>query len=258
MKKLSNGIIVIIVLCALVVVATVSYYFLTMPSANQTNNIVSVSIVYDQSCVLCPSANAVVDLLARNDINLSAPSSYNYNSTEAAELIRKYGLVQAPAIILTENIIDYPYAYQLFSQIDLPKANGSYILYLNPPFRNLSTNRMLGLVNTVYITDSSCADCYDVTVHKQILVDNYRVAIYNQTYAGVTSDIGKELIRKYNITAIPTFIMSPDAIFYPNLMEVWKDVGSVESDGYYVFRNVSQLGLPYKDLITGKLVNGTA
>ncbi len=45
---------------------------------------------------------------------------------------------------------------------------------------------------------------------------------------------------------------------YPNLVEAWKQVGTVETDGTYVFRLVEFARQPYKDLITDSVVDPAA
>ena len=71
----------------------------------------------------------------------------------------------------------------------------------------------------------------------------------------IASDEGKALIKKYSIKSVPTIILSKDADAYPALKQIWQQVGSVEEDGNYVFREVTQMG-SYKDLTTGDVVNG--
>jgi len=69
------------------------------------------------------------------------------------------------------------------------------------------------------------------------------------------------LVAQYNITKVPTIIMSPDVKYYElnNFQTVWKQVGTIENDGYYVFRSMRALnGVIYKDLSLNKTVNATA
>ena len=47
---------------------------------------------------------------------------------------------------------------------------------------------------------------------------------------------GTDLVRKYNITAVPTIILSRDALLYPGFAIVWSRVGSIEDDAL-VFRD---------------------
>ena len=56
------------------------------------------------------------------------------------------------------------------------------------------------------------------------------MAILTERYTDISSETGKELVRKYNITFAPTVILSKDAALYPSLAVVWPQVGSVEAD----------------------------
>ena len=67
------------------------------------------------------------------------------------------------------------------------------------------------------------------------------------------SDVeGKELFAKYNITKVPTIILSSDVSAYPT-KQILKQFFSVQKDGSYVFTRVSGVGT-YKDLTTNQVV----
>ena len=55
----------------------------------------------------------------------------------------------------------------------------------------------------------------------------------------------KEIIKKYDITRVPTLVLSAESKYYPDLTEAWEDVGTIEEDGAYVLRNSLP---PYYDL----------
>ena len=70
----------------------------------------------------------------------------------------------------------------------------------------------------------------------------------------IANDEGKDLISKYNIGFVPTLILSKDAGNYPALVQVWGQVGSVEGDGTFVFREIKAIkDSIYKDLTTNKI-----
>ena len=58
----------------------------------------------------------------------------------------------------------------------------------------------------------------------------------------VSSAEGRSLMRTYSITAVPTVILSKDAVAYDALMRAWASVGTVEKDGSLVFRDLSVMG----------------
>ena len=70
-----------------------------------------------------------------------------------------------------------------------------------------------------------------------------------------SSSEGRALIRQYSIAALPTVIISPEAEAYADLITAWKGVGSVEKDGWLVFRKMDALGQEtYNDLKTGTVI----
>lgn len=89
-------------------------------------------------------------------------------------------------------------------------------------------------VNMVLITDSSCEYCYNASVNEKIL-SNYNLSL-NIISVEYTDAKAQELIDKYNITKIPTFILSKEASNNAVLMRDWPNVGTIESDGSLVFR----------------------
>ncbi|MDO8618388.1 MAG: hypothetical protein Q7R49_00420, partial [Candidatus Daviesbacteria bacterium] len=77
----------------------------------------------------------------------------------------------------------------------------------------------------------------------------------SQRSVDISSVEGKSLLARYGITKVPTILISPEADQYANLKNVWKNVGTVETDGWYVFREMQQLrGAVYKDLTTNQIV----
>ncbi|MBS3108477.1 hypothetical protein J4409_01265 [Candidatus Woesearchaeota archaeon] len=62
------------------------------------------------------------------------------------------------------------------------------------------------------------------------------------------------MVKKYGIKAAPTIILSEEASVYNVLNGIWSQVGTVESDGVYVFRNIEVIGEIYKDLSSDKII----
>lgn len=220
---------------------------------------VSVTLIRDSSCSNCFDVSSINQQLKSLGISFSEEKTLEYTDTEAKDLISKYGIKKIPTIIYSSDIKEYT----LFAQLQqlLQNQDDVYVLtQVNPPYRDLSKNKIVGLVEITYIVDNSCSSCYDVSIHKQILEGSYGVALINEKRVDISSIDGKSLIDKYSITKVPTMILSPDASYYPALVNVWTTkggVGTIESDGYFVFRNIDVMGVPYKDLSTGNIVNAS-
>ncbi|MDP2750460.1 MAG: hypothetical protein Q8O89_06530, partial [Nanoarchaeota archaeon] len=101
--------------------------------------------------------------------------------------------------------------------------------------------------------DASCLTCYNVSIHESI-ISGLGMKVVSQTKLDVNDVVAKELISKYNITKVPTIIISKDASDYTVMADVWPSVGTYESDGALVFRDVTMMGT-YRDLTTNSIVN---
>ena len=248
MKK-DDNITVAIILCAVIVIA-IAAYFIFHPASDS----VTVIVIQDQSCLKCPPTNPVVSSLKDNNVTISSWNIYDYNSTEGRSAIEKYGLEKAPAIIVSANVMNYDFPKQLFAGVNLTAVNGSYVFYLNPPFRDILQDKIVGLVDIYYIIDSTCSSCYNYTIHGNVLAQDFKVVFGSALYFDVNFPLGEEFVYRYNITSVPTYVLTTDAKYYPRLTQIWPSIGTVESNGYYVFRNVTQVGLTYKNLTSGKIV----
>jgi hypothetical protein len=151
---------------------------------------------------------------------------------EASELTEKYNIEILPTIILSEDALLYD--LQTWYQIGTEETDALVLRKTNPPFYNLTSNTIEGLVDITYIT-VSCEDCYEVTAHKEIL-EKFNVGINSETF--ISKESASHLIEKYNIEKLPTVLLSEDASLYDQLVSAWKQVGSIEEDGIFVFRTV--------------------
>ena len=182
---------------------------------------------------------------------MTISSENTLTTNQASDLIQKYSLTRIPTIILSKDASVYPSMAKDWIQIGTVESDGMFIARdINPPYLDLTTNEIKGIVDVIYITDKSCSECYNATVHKQIL-DNFGVYIDKEE----TKDIADStsLISKYDIDKVPTIILSKEASAYPRLTAVWKDIGTVEEDGTYVFRKTELMGIS-KDLKTNSLI----
>jgi len=135
----------------------------------------------------------------------------------------------------------------------LENKQGFYALHSTiPPYRDLSTNKITGLVNLILLKDSSCLDCYDVNINKQVL-KRFGMAVVDEKEHDVNSAEGKQLVSKYNIDKAPIIILSPEAGDYDTFVSAWKQVGTKEKDSWFVMRKPEVIGSS-KNLITGEII----
>lgn len=216
---------------------------------------VSLYILKDAACEKCNNLSILTSQIKAAGIKLSEEKIIAPASDEGKELIKKYSIDFVPAMILSKDASAYEIMQQAWQQIGSRESDGSYVLRLvNPPFINLTTGKLRGLIDITYVTDKSCVECYNVSQHRLILTNPQTFAMKldkEETYE-IADAKGKELIAKYNITKVPTIILSDDASAYPSSLAL-KQFFSVENDGSYIFRQMDVVGA-YKDLATSQVV----
>jgi len=209
----------------------------------------------DSKCEKCNDMAFLIKQIKAAGVKISEEKNIEAESSEGMELIKKYNLDFAPAIIMSKEAAAYDVIQKAWLQIGTKENDGAYVLRLAyPPFINLTTHKLRGVVDMVYLTDKSCTECYDVNLHREILANQqgFAIKLGKEEKADISDVKGKELIAKYNITQVPTAILSDETSAYPSLQAL-KQFFSVEKDGFYVFRKLQVLGT-YKDLATNQIV----
>ena len=214
---------------------------------------VSLTNIVDSSCKECTNLLQISGFLKQNSVSISEEKTLEYNTPEAKELINKFGVERIPAIILSNNILEYPSVKQVWAQLNATERGGFFALHAQaPPYKNAKTGELNGLVDVIYLVDSLCKNCYNVTDNREII--DFHSTIGKEKTVDIGSDEGQSLIKKYKIEKVPIVLMSPDAGEYQRLKAGWTaEAGTIESDGWFVMRNPDILG-NYKDLVTGSEV----
>jgi hypothetical protein len=220
--------------------------------------LVSFTAITDSSCKNCTTLDSMVSLFQSAGIAFGTNTTYDYSWQQAKSLIGQYNITKLPAMILSSDLSVYTSIAQAWSTVGKIAADGSYIFTETPPpFKDLTTGKIVGIVNVTYLYSGNCTTCYNVSMHRDIL-EGYNVVFGAENMYDINSTQAKAIIAKYNITSVPTFVMSPDAKYYAALMSVWAGVGTNETDGWFVFRDMTVLSdITYIDLTTGKLVSAS-
>ncbi len=216
-----------------------------------------ISLIYlkDSACADCGDYSASIQQLKRIGMVISNESAIEYDSPAGRALIEKYNITNVPTLIFSKDAKEYGDFEKVWPQIGSIESDGTHVIRTpNPPYRDLASGEIKGRVSLITLADSECGECYDPSVHKTILTQ-MGLRITNESTADINSSEGKALIEKYNITAAPTVIFSPDAKEYVVLAQIWPQVGTIESDGWFVFRNMAAMsGAVYRDLASGEVV----
>ncbi|MBI4150680.1 hypothetical protein HY492_00990 [Candidatus Woesearchaeota archaeon] len=227
---------------AFVMQAPAPYYDVKSAS---TVGLVSIQYVKADSCQNCTDLTLLGSQLTQFGVAIADETTFAASSSEGKQLIETYQLTKLPAAILSPDAGAYESLQQAWTQVGDIAPDGSYVVrVISPPYYDLASKSIKGKVNLISLYDSTCADCYNVSLHKTIL-QNFGMFIASETTLDINVPEGKQFVDQYTITAVPTIILTGEPSLYPALDQVWPSVGTVESDGAYVFRNVAQLEMKY-------------
>ncbi|MBI5355043.1 MAG: hypothetical protein HZB68_01160 [Candidatus Aenigmarchaeota archaeon] len=214
-------------------------------------------IIKDSGCPKCFDINSISLQLKNYGVKFSDEKILDYSSPEAKALVASLGITKIPAILISDEVTLYGNAVSFLNQLGATtRATWHIAQPVLPPYRDTGSGSISGLVTLVMLTDKSCTGCYDVNAHKSVLPNFFVVVGEEKTY-DVSSNEGKGLVKKYGIEKVPTILISPNGKEYPHLVQVWPQVGTVEQDGWFVFRKVEEMKSTgaYMDLKAGKVVS---
>jgi thiol-disulfide isomerase/thioredoxin len=217
----------------------------------------SLMILKDPSCLKCNELTPLISQIKAAGVVISEERNVTANSAEGQELIKKYNVGFIPTMILSRDASLYPIMQQAWSSIGTTENDGSFVLrgsaqYHALPFINLTTGKLVGIINIAYLSDKSCTECYDAKQHKEILESSFGMKFDKEESLDISDARGKELVAGYSITKVPTVILSGEVGVYPPAQAL-KQFYTIEKDNSYVFRNTSLVGT-YRDLSTSQIV----
>ncbi|MEK6963655.1 MAG: hypothetical protein AABX70_04465 [Nanoarchaeota archaeon] len=225
----------------------------TSTATGEIIGLITATVLNDTSCAACFDITQYLRLFEKAGFHISTVKMVDSKTEEGQTLIQNYKISKLPTIVLSKDMGAYPNITQIWSQLGTIEPDGSFILReANPPYRDLDTNTIKGLVGVTYLVYANCTQCYSVLVHKQIL-NNFGILFGEQKTYDASSDSGKEIVSKYNITKVPTVVLDSEGNAYPNLVRVWNQVGTIEQNAF-VFRRVESLGT-YYDLTSNQAIS---
>jgi len=224
--------------------------------SNKVEGRVSSIILKDSSCTKCIDLEKSLDELKKSGISIVSTDVIEKRSDKGKEMIKDYSIDIIPTLILSKDLAAYNSPIvRNWKLVGTVEDDGSYVTRMKTPvYINLTMNRMVGLVQATFIVDESCEECYDPKIFHISVLGGLGVEIEKNNTVDVAGIEGKSLVEKYRIEKLPTVLLKGDVDAYPVLVNAWKNVGTVESDGTYVFRSVELAKEPYKDVKANKVV----
>ncbi len=209
-------------------------------------------VIREPSCADCFDLTQVSDVITKTGVRVSL-TTLNRQDPKAADLIKQYDIKFLPSFVATGDI-SAPALKPLWDNFGTITGNAVIFAKQVPKYYEIATGKIFGDFEIIYLTDKACASCYDVTTHA-IALKNLGMETSKTTTLEMKSPEAQVLIKKYKITSLPTVLLRGDLAQYEVFDSVWKDVGTKETDGTYVFRDPGQKQMgTYIDLKTGKVI----
>ena len=201
---------------------------------------IELTSIIDSKCVDCFDISPTIESVKSNNVKILNEKEIDFGSDEAKQLINKYKIEKIPTIIITGEIDK--------TDLSLDKEQDILLLKnINPPYTDAKTGIIKGQVRLIHLK-ANCEDCTDLNDIIQGLKDS--ISIVNERIHTFGSKEQNELIKKYNIEKLPSLILSEELEVYSEISNQWSVLGTKESDGSYVLR---ELSLPYYDFKKKKI-----
>lgn len=219
---------------------------------------VSVTILKDNACTSCANMSVLVDQLRFASILITRVTELDYTSQTGAALVERYSIKKIPAVLLSKDANVYEIITQSWQQVGTIEDDGTFIAReAGAPYVDVQSGDTKGLIEGILIDDPSCEECYDVELHRRLILQ-LGIDLSDARTVAIDSPEGRELMEAYDLNMVPTVIIKGDTGEYPALESVWPRVGTIEDDGTAVFRNPAPLqGVVYRNLSTGEIEGGT-
>lgn len=247
-------------LIALAVIVVVVFSFsgiLFPPSSNSSDSnslkpSIFITVINPVSCTECVSLGVLVNTIKNADYGVVEERFLDQDEKEAIELIEKYSVKKLPVAFISGEL-PQSFKVEWIAEGFGDSVDDTLVLRNpNPPYLDVDNNISVGVVSVIVLEDQNCSSCFksDTLIGKlrqqDVFIDQRK--IYKVSY---TSDIGKELIAKYNLSRIPSIVVSKDLNVYKSVVDIWKGIVKPQKDGAFVF----DFGAPYLDIFS-KTVKG--
>lgn len=234
-----------------------------MPAQNTSTNKsdIYITLIHAPDCPECQAGdnflNSSQGVFAQSaTIQIANTTILESADPGAQALISQYNITELPAIIISGHPSDDPDLIQAWqSQVGSLEADGSLVSRtLPPPYYDLTQNKVRGIVNGIAIQASNCGGCANASVFFETLSGpNLGMVFSNTTVLDENDSAAQALIKKYNITELPTLLLDKEASAYSFFQTGLSSEGTNESDGWFVLR---QVPAPFVDLAANHTIRG--
>lgn len=219
---------------------------------NQTQIIKFAQIItIKPDCTECISSEGVVGSIKKafDQINIKYNESIlSANSEKAITLINKYDIKFLPTVVvIPNNELNSQFTDAWKTAGSIEKDNSLILRNIFPPYYDVNSKSIKGLVSATAISASNCNECMNASDYFDSLeLAQFGVIFKKKEIINETDPKAIQLIEKYQIKKLPTLIIDKEISSYPVVNQINK-ILSDEGD-VFVIRDVYP---PYK------LINGS-
>lgn len=214
-------------------------------------------ITYAQEKNLASLSSLLQQLRQFPGLKIISEKTLEKDSQEAVQLIQKYQIKKIPSILLRGETKKSAALSQNWPKIGSIESDGTMVLRdILPIYLETGTGKLRGEINATFISAPDKNGVFDAQeVFMQILQNAFGIKPIGQETVSYNSPEGKALVSKYGMEKLPAFIISGDLNAYNGFPESWKEIGSIEPDNSFVFRQLGAIrGLSYFDLNKNEVV----
>ena len=246
-KNLIIGVIVILIIVGGFLAYTYRKNFISSGESPELIELQVIALSVD--CESCIDEETALQIVRDSPaIKLTKERVVESDSSKGIALIKKYGIEKLPAFIFVGDVGKLP--SDNFKIVD----NCAVLEPVVPPYIEVSTGDVRGIIDITYLVDKNCEECYDPQMLKSLFEQNFFMLFGKETEIDISSKQGKALLLKHSISKIPTLIFSSEASLHPLMFQIWPQIGK-ESSGEYILTELQQMpGITYKDLVTDELI----
>lgn len=217
--------------------------------------VVRMQKIIAEDCSECFNLDVLVKNLKMFGIVLGEEKSFAYDSEEGKKIVEKYGIKSVPTLIFSGDALEYEQIAEVWDTIGTVEDDGMMVLRtVNPPYWDIDSDRVKGIVEIIYLVDETCTQCYDPVMLKQMFESQLAMKFSLEKKVDISTAEGKSLVQDFGIKLVPTIIMSEDAGEYPGISSVWDQIGIVK-DSTYVLTKIDLIpNAVYKDIEKDELI----
>ncbi len=215
-------------------------------SEQKFKGIVSMTLIVDKNCTECSHSLGSKELTEKGII-IGSEELLDLNDKKAIELIKKYSIKKAPALILSSEIQDYPF-FENFKIVGTLEDDNSFVLReVDPLYVDIASRKVKGYVDAVFVVDSNCTECLNPLKLKAFFETKFLIKFNSFQSFDFQKREGKDLVKKYSIKKLPAVIFSNDLNDYAVAKLFWSNFGTIQGEEF-VFKNADAFGLKYSSV----------